>query len=142
MSWILYQAGPHNADVPMATISADGKEVIEIATWKAELAVQYILNSPGEVEHKLAYLRRQGGRKKYSLAEFIRWRDGPAKGAPKTKMAGRVAAVRHQPPRAFGDETVAAARALMAEGLSLRKTAERLGVKPGTLSDRLKQQAA
>src|SRR6476660_7695913 len=136
-NWVLFQTGPHHADEPMATLSPDGKTVLEVAEWKAELSVGYILKKPGEVEHRLCYLKREGGRTQYTLKEFLAERKARGKNA----MSGKVGDVRHVPAKAFPDELLAKARSLIAGGKSLRATATELGVNHGTLSSRLKRDA-
>jgi hypothetical protein len=121
----------------MATISPDGKTVLKVADWKAELSVTYILKSPGEVEHRLCYFKRDGGRTQVSLKEFLAER----KARGKTAMTGKVAQVRHQRTKAFSDELLEKARIRMSEGQSLRAVAKELGVNHGTLSSRLKRDA-
>ena len=122
----------------MATISPDGKTVLSVAEWKAELSVGYILKKLGEVEHRLCYLKREGGRTQHSLKEFIAFRDGK-KARGRNAASGKVASVRHTPEKAFSDEVLAEARALVDGGMSIRQAATNLGVKSGTLASRLKR---
>ena len=139
-NWVLYQTGPLHANEPMATLSPDGKTVFTVADWKAELAVGYILKTPGDVEHRLCYLKREGGRTQYTLKEFLAFRNGK-KQRGKNGMSGKVAEVRHVRAKAFSDEVLAEARELVVGGMSIRRAASQLGIKAGTLSDRLKQQS-